>query len=84
MPYLYSGDPEANSYESPSTDYQLTLQEKKIAAFLVGGMSNKMIVKKLILSLSTVKFHVSSILNKLGASSRAEAVSIALKNNLIQ
>ncbi|MHB1375943.1 MAG: response regulator [Candidatus Humimicrobiaceae bacterium] len=66
------------------TDYQLTTQEKIIMACLVEGLSNKKITQKLVLSLSTVKFHVSNILNKLGASSRAEAVSIALKNNLIQ
>lgn len=66
------------------TEYQLTDQEKKVIACLIEGLSNKMIAKKLVLSLSTVKFHVSNILNKLGASSRAKAVSIALKNNLIQ
>ena len=74
----------SNLKTPPVIDYQLTTQEKKIVACLVEGMSNKMITRKLILSLSTVKFHVSNILNKLGASSRAEAVSIALKNNLIQ
>jgi NarL family two-component system response regulator LiaR len=74
----------SNLKTPPVIDYQLTAQEKKIVACLVEGMSNKMITRKLILSLSTVKFHVSNILNKLGASSRAEAVSIALKNNLIQ
>jgi len=65
-------------------DFQLTIQEKKITGFLVEGLSNKMISKKMTLSLSTIKFHVSNILSKLGAASRAEAVSIALKNNLIQ
>jgi two-component system, NarL family, response regulator LiaR len=65
-------------------EYQLTTQEKIIMGCLVEGLSNKKITQKLVLSLSTVKFHVSNILNKLGASSRAEAVSIALKNKLIQ
>jgi len=65
-------------------DYQLTGQEKNILACLVEGLSNKKIAQKLVLSLSTVKFHVSNILNKLGASSRAEAVSIAMKNKLVQ
>ena len=66
------------------TDYQLTSQEKNILACLVEGLPNKKITQKLVLSLSTVKFHVSNILNKLGASSRTEAVSLAIKNKLVQ
>ena len=65
-------------------EYQLTNQEKNILGCLVEGLSNKNIAKKLVLSLSTVKFHVSNILNKLGASSRAEAISIAIKNKLVE
>jgi len=65
-------------------EYQLTSQEKIIITCLVDGLSNKKIAQKLVLSLSTVKFHVSNILSKLGASSRAEAVSIALKNKMVQ
>ncbi len=66
------------------TKYQLTNQERNIMACLVEGLSNKKISQKLVLSLSTVKFHVSNILNKLGASNRAEAISITLKNNLLE
>jgi len=66
------------------TKYQLTNQERNILAFLVDGLSNKKISQKLVLSLSTVKFHVSNILNKVGASNRAEAISIAIKNNLFE
>ena len=65
-------------------EYQLTNQEKNILGCLVEGLSNKNIAQKLVLSLSTVKFHVSNILNKLGASSRAEAISIAIKNKLVE
>jgi two-component system, NarL family, response regulator LiaR len=63
--------------------YNLTPQEKNILTHLVKGLSNKMIAREESLSLSTIKFHVSNILSKLGASCRAEAVSIALKNELI-
>ncbi len=74
-----------SNMKKPSvSDYKLTSQEKKILACLVEGLSNKMIARKLVLSLSTVKFHVSNILNKMGASNRAEAVSVALKNKLVQ
>jgi len=65
-------------------EYQLTNQEKNILGCLVEGLSNKNIAQKLVLSLSTVKFHVSNILNKLGASSRAEAISIAIKSKLVE
>lgn len=73
-----------NIKKPPVADYQLTSQEKNILACLVEGLSNKKIAQKLVLSLSTVKFHVSNILNKLGVSSRTEAVSLAIKNKLVQ
>jgi len=73
-----------NIKKPPVADYQLTGQEKNILACLVEGLSNKKIAQKLVLSLSTVKFHVSNILNKLGVSSRTEAVSLAIKNKLVQ
>ncbi len=74
----------SNLKNPPVIEYRLTSQEKNIMAYLVEGLSNKKITQKMVLSLSTVKFHVSNILNKLGASSRAEAISIALKNKLIE
>lgn len=74
----------SNLKNPPVAEYQLTSQEKIIITCLVDGLSNKKIAQKLVLSLSTVKFHVSNILSKLGASSRAEAVSIALKNKMVQ
>ena len=74
----------SNIKKPPVADYQLTGQEKNILACLVEGLSNKKIAQKLVLSLSTVKFHVSNILNKLGVSSRTEAVSLAIKNKLVQ
>jgi len=40
-------------------------------------------MKRLVMSRSTVKFYVSNILSKLGASSRTEAVALALQHNLI-
>ena len=74
----------SNLKNPPVAEYQLTSQEKIMITCLVDGLSNKKIAQKLVLSLSTVKFHVSNILSKLGASSRAEAVSIALKNKMVQ
>ena len=62
----------------PSADQGLTDRELEILQLMVDGLSNPDIAKKLFVSRSTVKFHVSNILMKLGASSRTEAVSMAI------
>ena len=61
----------------------LTDREREVLSLMIDGINNKQIAEELVVSVSTIKFHVSSILSKLGASSRTEAVSYALKNNLI-
>jgi DNA-binding NarL/FixJ family response regulator len=48
------------------------------------GLNNNQIAEHLFISLSTVKFHVSNVLWKLGAFSRTEAVSLAIKKGLIK
>lgn len=65
----------------PFTD--LTEREREVLALLVDGLNNNQIAERLVITLSTVKFHVSSILSKMGVSSRTEAVALALKNNLV-
>jgi len=65
----------------PGSD--LTDREREVLSLMIEGMHNKQIASALVVSVSTVKFHVSSILAKLGASSRTEAVSYALKNNML-
>lgn len=64
-------------------NYDLTPREKEVLALMAQGKSNPDIADELIISRSTVKFHVSSILSKLGAASRTEAVSRALQEKLI-
>ncbi len=64
--------------------YDLTDREKEILALMVDGLNNTQIADRLVVSRSTVKFHVSNILSKLGASSRTEAVAIALQHKLIR
>ena len=61
----------------------LTDRELEVLRCMVEGLSNPEIAKKLVVSLSTVKFHVSSILSKLDVGSRTEAVSMALQEGLI-
>ncbi|HSR30274.1 MAG TPA: response regulator transcription factor [Anaerolineae bacterium] len=66
---------------TPSED--LTLREREVLALLVEGLSNPEISKRLVISRSTAAAHVSNILSKLAVSSRAQAVSIALRNGLV-
>lgn len=63
---------------------ELTSREKEVLKMMAEGLSNPEIAQKLFVSRSTVKFHVSSILSKLGAASRTEAVSKALQFKIIQ
>jgi NarL family two-component system response regulator YdfI len=61
----------------------LTAREIEVLEMIVEGLSNKEIAAQLDLSTHTVKFHISSILGKLGASSRTEAATIGLRRGLI-
>jgi two-component system, NarL family, response regulator LiaR len=63
--------------------HDLTAREREVLALMVQGLNNPDIADKLIVGRSTVKFHVSSILGKLGASSRTEAVAMALQHKLV-
>ena len=64
--------------------FDLTEREREVLALMVEGLNNNQIAPRLFISPSTVKFHVSSILSKLGASTRTEAVAIALQNKLLK
>lgn len=64
--------------------FDLTEREKEVLALMVEGLNNNQIAKRLVISVSTAKFHVSSVLSKLRASSRTEAVALALQNNLVK
>lgn len=61
----------------------LTTREREVLQMLSEGLGNKVIAARLKISEHTVKFHVASILGKLGASTRTEAVSIALRRGMI-
>ena len=61
----------------------LTVREREVLALMVRGLTNLEIAEKLVVSRSTVNFHVSSILGKLRVSGRAQAVAVALQNRLI-
>ena len=70
--------------EAESMAADLTRREQEVLALLVKGMSNPEIAERLVISRSTVKVHISSILSKLGVSSRAEAISLAIQNKLVR
>ena len=61
----------------------LTARESEVLALVAGGAGNKEIAARLGISEHTVKFHVSSVLAKLGASTRTEAVSRGYREGLI-
>lgn len=68
---------------SPALPEPLTPREKEVLQLLAAGLGNKEIAARLHISEHTAKFHVASILGKLSASSRTEAVAIGLRRGLI-
>ena len=71
------------SQSPPAIGSDLTSREREILALMVEGLSNPDIAERLVVSRSTVKFHVSSVLSKLGVSTRTQAVTLALQNKLV-
>jgi len=69
--------------EPPAPGYDLTNREREVLELMVEGLNNVGIAERLVVSRSTVKFHVSSILSKLGVASRTEAVALALQHDLV-
>ncbi len=75
---------EATRMPAGKVGFDLTEREKEVLALMVDGLNNNQIADRLIVSRSTAKFHVSSVLSKLGAGSRTEAVATALKHKLVK
>lgn len=67
----------------PPLGHDLTERERDVLALMVTGLNNNEIAEKLVVSRSTVKYHVSNILSKLQAASRTEAVAYALQQKLV-
>ena len=61
----------------------LTPRESEVLQMLASGLANKEIAARLVISEHTVKFHVASILGKLGAASRTEAVALGIRRGLV-
>jgi NarL family two-component system response regulator YdfI len=76
--------PEYSSRELPDAPVQrLSPRESEVLNLLADGLANKEIAWRLKISEHTVKFHITSIFNKLDASTRAEAVAIGARHGLI-
>lgn len=68
---------------APTMAQPLTPREIEVLSMLAEGLGNKAIARHLTISEHTVKFHISSILSKLNASSRTEAVTLGARQGLI-
>ena len=73
----------ATQPRNPSRAYNLTAREQVILELLVQGLNNQAIADRLYVSRSTVKAYVSTILAKLGVSTRLGAVRLAVQQSLI-
>ena len=67
--------------KQPSFD--LTEREMEVLNLVVQGQSNQQIADAMVISVATVKAHISSILSKLQVSSRAEAIAYAIKHKIV-
>ena len=66
-----------------ASDFELTPRELDVLALLAEGASNKMIAQRLGISVHTAKFHVGSLLDKLDATGRTDAVAHAARRGVI-
>lgn len=70
--------------QTQESSQQLSDRELQVLDTLSLGLSNKQIASRLYISEHTVKFHISSILSKLGVSGRTEAVAAGIRQGLIK
>jgi NarL family two-component system response regulator LiaR len=61
----------------------LTERELDVLKLMVDGLNNAEIAERLVISLSTVKYHISNILGKLGVDNRVAAVTLAIQRKLV-
>jgi two-component system, NarL family, nitrate/nitrite response regulator NarL len=72
----------AHARTSPAGE-SLTAREREVLELVAAGLPNKAIARELGISEHTAKFHVGSLLGKLGAGSRTEAVTLATRRGLL-
>jgi NarL family two-component system response regulator LiaR len=69
--------------QPPAPGFDLTEREREVLTLMIEGLNNTQIAGRLTVSPSTIKSHVSNILSKLGVASRTEAVTLALRNDIV-
>lgn len=75
--------PASPSSEPVPSPIQISRREQEVLQLFAAGLTNPEIAGQLFISVSTVKFHITNILDKLGATTRAEALVIAAKHGLV-
>lgn len=68
----------------PALGHDLTERELEVLALMIEGLNNREIGERLVISSSTVKNHVSSILSKLATTSRTQAVALAVEHKILE
>lgn len=76
-------DPKSETVASAQTPRPLSAREREILGYLAEGLSGAAIAERLVLSPETVRTHVRNAMEKLGASTRSQAVALALEHGLI-
>lgn len=66
-----------------TNEFGLTSRELEVLKLIADGLSNKEIGQALVISVSTVKFHLTNILEKMGVNTRSEAIVLAAKDGLL-
>lgn len=80
LPYEVANDPEETAASLP---IHLSPREAEVLALLAEGAPNKVIARRLGISVHTVKFHVAALLVKLGAANRTDAIATAMRQGLV-
>ena len=70
------------SAAAPQAD-SLTAREQEVLKLMADGLTNADIAERLVIGVATVKTHVSSIIAKLGVSTRTEATALAIRRGLV-
>ena len=69
--------------QRPDNSFELTVRELSVLRLVADGLSNKEIAAQLVISVSTVKFHLNNILEKMNVNSRSEAIVLAARHRLL-
>jgi pimeloyl-ACP methyl ester carboxylesterase/DNA-binding CsgD family transcriptional regulator len=80
---LPGGPSESEAHQTGRTQERLSARELEVLRLLAAGRSNQQIADELVISLNTVRRHVSNILAKTGAANRAEATTYAHRRHLV-